>query len=470
MSFMRSEAMRVAYLYVCISDSDELLSNYNIKFGGGTYVINLKKIGIGLLISTLAVGASVLSQLYINTYAANTLPGNNEVITIGGTTDGQPVNASVSPIAYSGDGNIILFTSNATNLPNAGAPGGLYIYNIETNTTARVDISTSGVLPNGGLFGGAAGSGIRMSETGRYVTFSSMATNLIDGATKSPQMIYKRDTQANATTVVGAGYTQGYSDKWDRNLAVSNDGRFVLVSSRYLANNYPYNYIIAVGDGNTGTYTWTVAGSGSPNDTAGAGEMSCDGMFAAMTYGGQIALADLRKGSTTILATSAYDSASPLISCNGRYVLYTTKNRTQITPTPAGMNTYQHLVRYDRLTGERIYIDSDSSNVFSAAQYTYSPVYYDVQPNIFNVSIADTGDVVFDYKQGINTYRYLKHLSDGSGTLESIAKTASGTYININNGTMTSDGRYIFFKTDPYNLGLAPSPSSDQIIRTKTGL
>ena len=408
--------------------------------------------------------------MYINTYAANTLPGNNEVITIGGTTDGQPVNASVTPRAYSADGNIVLFDSSATNLPNAGTFGGIYIYNIKANTTARVDVSTSGVQPDGNFFGGAAGSGIRMSETGRYVTFGSNATNLIDGSTKYPRMIYKRDTQTNVTTLVGGGYTGGDSTKWDRNLAISNDGRFALVSSRYLANNtYPYSYITVIGDGNTGTYTWTFAGSASSNDNAGVGEMSCDGMFAA-TSGGQVALVDFRKGSRTVLTTSAYDSASPLISCNGRYVLYTTKDRTQITPTPASMNTYQHLVRYDRITGERVYIDSDSSGIFSAAQYIYNPVYYDVQPNIFNASIADTGDVVFDYKQNNNTYSYLKHLSDGSGTLESIAKTSSGTYLNVSGGTITRDGRYVFFQTDPYNLGLAPSPSSNQIIRTKTNL
>lgn len=434
-------------------------------------MIRLKKIGIGLLVLALAVSASILGQMYINTYAVNTLTGNSEVITIGGTTDGQPVNASVSPIAYSGDGNIVLFYSSATNLPSAGSPGGLYIYNIRANTTARVDISTSGTLPNGGIFGGAGGGGMIMSESGRYITFGSMATNLIDGVTKSPELIYKRDTQTNTTTVVGAGYTGGDSTKWDRNLAISNDGRFVLVASQYLANDYPYGYGIVLGDGRTGTYTWTqTGGGGSSNGNAGVGQMSCDGMFAAMTAGGQITLVDLRGSTRTTLTTSAYDSASPLISCNGRYVLYTTKNRTQITPTPAGMNAYQHLVRYDRITGERIYIDSNSSGVFSAAQYIYNPVYYDVQPNIFNASIADTGDVVFDYKQGSNTYRYLKHLSDGSGTLESIGKTVAGAYVNINNGTITSDGRYIFFQVDPYNLGLTPSPSSTQIIRVRTNL
>ncbi len=440
--------------------------NIIISFGGGDYMISLKKIGTGLLVLVLTVSVSVLGQLYVNTYAANTLPGNNEIVTIGGTTDSLPVNAPVTAESYSSDGNVILFYSSATNLPNAGGSGGMYTYNIRSNTTTRVDMSTAGVVPNGGLFAAGGGAGARMSETGRYVTFGSWATNLIDGATQSLRMIYKRDTQAGVTTLVGAGYTGGYSDKWDRNLDVSNDGRFVLVSSRYLANGYPNNYGYALGDNTSGTYNWTSLGTDDYYANSGVGDLSCDGAFATYKKNSQILLTDLRKGSTITLTAGGYTSVSPIISCNGRYVLYATTNRTDITPTPSGMNAYLHLVRYDRLTGERVYIDSDSVNVFSTSNLTYSPTYYNVQSNIFNASIADTGDAIFSY----NGKTYLKHLSDGSGTLESIAKTASGTYTDISNGTLTSDGRYIFFNADPYILGLAPSPSTSQIIRTKTGL
>jgi hypothetical protein len=129
------------------------------------------------------------------------------------------------------------------------------------------------------------------------------------------------------------------------------------------------------------------------------------------------------------------------------------------------MNAYYHLVRYDRITGQRMYVDSNSAGVFGTTAYTYSST---VNPpaNMFVASVSDAGDVVLTY----NGYSYLKHLSDGSGTLEPIAKTTSGSSINVGSGTLTSDGHYIFFNADPYNLGMAPSPSSTQLIRVKTNL
>lgn len=150
--------------------------------------------------------------------------------------------------------------------------------------------------------------------------------------------------------------------------------------------------------------------------------MSCDGAFAVFQKDTEVMLSDLRRGTTVTVSTATYDSTSPLISCNGRYVLYTTKNRTQITPTPSGMDTYYHLARYDRITGERSYIDSNSSNTFSTAQLNWNTGTSEAPANQFKASISDSGDVVFSY----NANTFLKHLSDGSGTLESIAKKQRG--------------------------------------------
>lgn len=427
----------------------------------------IKRIPMVVLILVFALIGGIASQLYGNThtFAANTIPGTNEVIAIGGTTDGQPANATTYVEGYSGDGNSILFRSTATNFPNAGGSGGLYVYNIRNNSSTRADLSTNGVQPNGNNVGF-----YKISEAGRYITFASMATNLIDGSTTSQRMLYKRDIQTGTTTLVGGGYSGGLSQNWDRNLGVSNDGRFSLIASRYKANSYPYNFGIAIGEEVSGAYTWTSLGidsngiEGSSSSQAIVGELSCDGSFATFQKDYSIRLSDLRRGTIGTVSIGNGNSTSPIISCNGRYVLYATTNRSDIASTPPGMNASMHLVRYDRITGERSYIDSDSSGTFSSG-FGYDTL-SNPPANVFNASIADTGDVVFKY----NGNTYLKHLSDGSGTLESIGKTSSGTYINIANGQITSDGRYIFFSTDPYNLGLSPSPSGSKIIRAKTGL
>jgi len=114
-----------------------------------------------------------------------------------------------------------------------------------------------------------------------------------------------------------------------------------------------------------------------------------------------------------------------------------------------------------------MYVGTDSAGVHNSNGNTWNVSnVHDQQANLFKASIADSGDIVFQY--GTNVY--LKHLSDGSGTLESVAKNTLGAAVNVNNGVITTDGKYIFFQADPYVLGLTSSPSSSQIIRTKSNL
>lgn len=431
-----------------------------------------RNIRVGVLALCLALVASVISQTYtnINTHAANTLAGNNEVISVA-TTDGQPANSSVGLSGVSSDGNVILFSSKATNLPDEGGPdystaGGLYTYNIMTDTTARVDISTNGTLPDQGGAGGV------ISGSGRYVYFISWATNLIDGHTQYSENTYIRDLQAGTTTAVSDYYWGGYSRDYDYPLGISNDGQFILLASDRTGVGYSDFYNAVLGDRRTGSFALTSLGQAFSIDTVdlNSGGMSCDGAFAIYEKTSAIKLVDLRDTVSTASYITGDSAISPIISCNGDYILYATQNRTDVSPTPSGMDSYLHLVEYNRITGERNYIDSNSAGVFDSGHRSYQPInnYSYGQPaNIFNASVADTGDVVLQYDGNY----YLKHISDGSGTLESVGKTAGGTYINVSKRAyLTSDGRYVFFTADPYDLGIGVSPAGNQIIRTKTDL
>ena len=195
--------------------------------------------------------------------------------------------------------------------------------------------------------------------------------------------------------------------------------------------------------------------------------MSCDGSLAVYEKSGAIYSADTRNSTPSISLVASGPSVSGLMSCNGVYILYATTNRSTITPNPLGANNYMHLVRYNRITGERQYIDSNSSGVFDTNTIQYNGDAYIQPANLFNASISDSGDAVLKY----NGSFYLKHLSDGSGTLEPIGKVLGGSYVNITTrAQITADGRYIFFAADPYDLSIGSSPMGNQIIRTKTNL
>ena len=298
-------------------------------------------------------------------------------------------------------------------------------------------------------------NGAFISENGRYVYFLSYATNLIDGTTLYPTQTYIRDMQAGTIAVVGSHYWSGLNQDIDYPIGVSNDGRFVFLGTRSVGVTYPYDYNAMLGDRKSGSFAWSSLGHASSSVAIQSGSISCDGSFAVYEVGGSIILSDLRNGTPSSITISNSQSSSPRISCNGNYIVYNTRNRTDVTPTPPGAGTYLHAVEYNRITGERQYIDTDASGIFDSTHASSVR------------SVANTGDALVAY----NGYAYIKHISDGSGTLESIGKAADGTYINISGSPiLTSDGRYAFFGTDPYNLGLAPSPSSNQLIRTRTNL
>ena len=426
----------------------------------------LRKVGIVALAIGLMSAFVSLNKIYnLEVRATNALSGNAEIVTINDTTDGLEPNNVINPLDYSTDGNVILFLSNATNLVGAGGNSGvmgIYTYNIQTGTTSRVNLSTNGVYPDAGNM-----MSIQLSGTGRYVIFGSLATNLIDdGVSRSPSY-YKRDTQTGTTTLVaGLSYSNGYIQNMSRNLAVSDDGQYTLMSSRYINGAYPYPYNIVYGELNNNTYTWTTLGYSAPYQGANGnksivGDLSCNGEFAVYQESSSLYLSDMRNSTKKITAANA-NSTSPILSCNGRYILYATNNKTDIPQPLSGTNL--QLVRYDRITGNRTYVNTNTQGSIVTSR-PYSSI-DDAPQNTFNASISDTGDVVF--KDG-NTF-YVKHMSDNSRSLEPIAKKPNGVTANTSDGKITSDGRYIFFKADAFELGLSQSSSGIQLIRVKTNI
>jgi hypothetical protein len=102
------------------------------------------------------------------------------------------------------DGRFVVFQSyaalvagdtNACTTP-AGVPtcGDVYIRDRQMNTTARISVSSAGVQANG------HSSAPAISADGRYIVFTSEATNLVDGDTNGQADVFLRDRQTNVTT------------------------------------------------------------------------------------------------------------------------------------------------------------------------------------------------------------------------------------------------------------------------------
>ena len=142
--------------------------------------------------------------------------------TIGAQGDADSRHAFISP-----DGNVIGFSSVATNLV-AGDTNSLedvFVKNLTSGTVTRVSVSTSGVEANGTETITPA-----LSYDGRYVAFQSNATSLAAGDNNSApddRDVFWHDTQTGITLRVSQSTGGVGADSWSGDPAISWDGRYV---------------------------------------------------------------------------------------------------------------------------------------------------------------------------------------------------------------------------------------------------
>ena len=162
----------------------------------------------------------------------------------------QPV--GIAQAAVSDDGRYAFFNSNASNLvPNdTNQEEDLFVRNIIAGTTQRVSVSSTGAQANRGV--GASDpfalfiaaftnvtveqqnlSQVAYSATpdGRYVAFSSDATNLVPGDRNNTTDVFLRDLWTGNTTIVSLASTGEQSDGASNSPALSADGRFIAYRS-----------------------------------------------------------------------------------------------------------------------------------------------------------------------------------------------------------------------------------------------
>jgi len=165
------------------------------------------------------VGASTLNRLHI--YRKDLLTGAIERCSIG--LGGAEANENSVETSITPDGRYIAFSSVATNLVPNDTLGLIDIFRFDIVTKATVRCSTSAA-------GGEANGGSDLpsiSASGRYVTFTSLATNIIAGTTPGRQHIYRKDLNTQAIELCSnseAGTEADNSSGWP---SISADGRFV---------------------------------------------------------------------------------------------------------------------------------------------------------------------------------------------------------------------------------------------------
>jgi Tol biopolymer transport system component len=143
---------------------------------------------------------------------------------------GAKGNDGSTAAALAAGGRFVAFSSNATNLhpEDADAVSDVLVRDLQSGALVLVSRASGA----GGAKGNA-GSGVpSISADGRYVAFASSATNLVAEDTDAASDVFVRDLLTNTTTLVSRAAGAGIKSNGDSfTPAISADGRFVAFAS-----------------------------------------------------------------------------------------------------------------------------------------------------------------------------------------------------------------------------------------------
>jgi len=203
---------------------------------------------------------------------------------------GNPGNGDSYVPSISGDGRFVTFASDAANLLPGDTNGSrdVFVRDLSTNTTTRVSVDSAGNQGNG--ISNPPLSKPSISANGRFVAFVSKASNLVSGDTNNSDDIFVRDTLANTTTRVSVNSAGNQGNDNSISTSISADGRFVAFSSQ-ASNLVPGDTNgredIFVRDLSTNTITRvSVDSAGNQgNSLSSFSSLSADGRFVAFVSG-----------------------------------------------------------------------------------------------------------------------------------------------------------------------------------------
>jgi Tol biopolymer transport system component len=274
------------------------------------------------------------------------------------TSDGEPaVDGNSNDPSISASGRFIAFRSGAANLPAGGVERErVYVHDRKTDTTRLVSKTSAGEPDNG------YSDSPSISASGRYVSFRSTATNLPGNDSFDDIYVHDRKTGKTELMSRNSGGKPANADSRPDN-SISPSGRYVGFSSA--ATNFPGNpentYIHDRRTGKTRVVSKTSDGEPATGNSSYPA-ISATGRYvsfvsSAANLPGDDSVTDAfvhdrETGRTRLVSkTSAGDpaSASALytrISASGRYVAF----NSEATNLP-GNDLVEDVYTHDRKTG-----------------------------------------------------------------------------------------------------------------------
>lgn len=136
---------------------------------------------------------------------------------------GAQANGVSMAASISADGRFVAFTSLASNLVpgDTNGAGDVFVRDRELQLTERVSVTWTGGQAN------APSGNTSISADGQYVAFDSLAGNLVSGDTNDVEDVFVHDRQARTVQRVSIASGGSQANLWSGLPAIAADGRFV---------------------------------------------------------------------------------------------------------------------------------------------------------------------------------------------------------------------------------------------------
>lgn len=348
---------------------------------------------------------------------ANTTPSGTQM------TTGEVIGTSP---AVSDDGRFVAFLAYEPGLVSgyAGTHRDVYVKDMQTGAIDVSSVSSSGSAGDGDA------ASVALSANGRYVVFSSAASNLVPGDTNSMNDIFVRDRQNGATTLVSKSYTGGVANGGSMWASISCDGAYVAFSS-------------AASD--------LVASDTNSN--------------------GAVFLADRITGDMTDITLNengyATGSAAPQVSCDGTTVVF---DSTASNLVSGDTNGYEDIFAYDVMSHviDRITVSSSGgqSTRYPDEGFSTRSVSYDGQYVVY--SAYDNGLVSSDTNSKDDVY--LRDRKNGTTQLISMRSVSTPAVSDSYYPSISEDGKYVGYISNDSNLVAGDTNSEPDIFVSQTGI
>lgn len=222
---LTATAIAVGLLSICRGQSTQLVSlstngdQGNLQSGGPKLSADGRHVAFISMADNLVPGDTLP---FTDVFVRDRLLGTTERVSVDSV--GTEAAGETGVDALTRDGRYVVLASHAPNL----VPGDfnlardIFVHDRATSTTTRVNVGPAGVEANANTFPGSS-----ISDDGRYVAFTSTATNLIAGDTNAADDIFVRDRMAGTTTRVSVDASGGEANGRSYHPSFSADGRYI---------------------------------------------------------------------------------------------------------------------------------------------------------------------------------------------------------------------------------------------------